>query len=202
MRDVVRANLAGGADLIKVMATGGNLTPGGPAPAEAQFDVAELTVAVKEAHAAGRRVAAHVHGAAGIEAALAAGWTPWSTARSSPPRAPGGPGGPGGPDRPDRGGGHVRVPDLQRFAGPGRAQHRGRGAAAVAGCGGVAARAGVRLIAGTDAGIPARASTSTRWACAGSCGPGCRWRPCWRWPPRGRPRRWGSRTVREAGAGP
>ncbi|ATL26227.1 amidohydrolase family protein [Streptomyces formicae] len=73
VREVVRANLAAGADLIKVMATGGTLTPGGPAPAEPQFTVAELTVAVREAHAAGARVAAHVHGVAGVEVALAAG---------------------------------------------------------------------------------------------------------------------------------
>ena len=73
IREVIRRNVAAGADWIKVMATGGTLTPDGPAPAEPQFTPAELTFAVQEAHSAGKRVAAHVHGAAGVEAALDAG---------------------------------------------------------------------------------------------------------------------------------
>ena len=73
IRAVIRRNVAAGADWIKVMATGGTLTPDGPAPAEPQFTTAELTFAVQEAHSAGKRVAAHVHGAAGVEAALDAG---------------------------------------------------------------------------------------------------------------------------------
>ena len=71
--DVVRRNLELGADVIKVMVTGGHLTAGGAAMWESQFDRSELALAVAEAHRAGRRVAAHAHGTDGIRAAVAAG---------------------------------------------------------------------------------------------------------------------------------
>lgn len=68
-----RAHIASGADVLKVMATGGNLTPGGPQAWQRQFGADAIALVVREAHAAGLRVAAHAHGAVGVEAALAAG---------------------------------------------------------------------------------------------------------------------------------
>ncbi|MGW5352851.1 amidohydrolase family protein [Streptomyces sp. NPDC004031] len=73
IRAVVRRNVQAGADVIKVMATGGGLTPDGPAPWTAQFTESEVRVAVAEARRFGRQVAAHVHGTAGVKTALAAG---------------------------------------------------------------------------------------------------------------------------------
>lgn len=73
IRERVRRNAEDGADVIKVMATGGGLTRGGPAIWESQFTAAELRVVVEEARAHGLPVAAHAHGADGIEAAVAAG---------------------------------------------------------------------------------------------------------------------------------
>lgn len=68
----VREQLAAGADVIKVIASGGVLTPG-TSPDAAQMTVEELTAAVTEAQRAGRRVAAHAHGATGMKNALRAG---------------------------------------------------------------------------------------------------------------------------------
>jgi imidazolonepropionase-like amidohydrolase len=59
-------------DLIKVMATGGNLTPGST-PRDAQFDAATLAAIVAEANRLGYPVAAHCHGTAGIKNAVEAG---------------------------------------------------------------------------------------------------------------------------------
>ncbi len=73
IRDLVRHNVRQGADLIKVMVTGGHLTPGGSAMWESQFTEAELGAAIDEARRAGKAVAAHAHGTAGIEASVAAG---------------------------------------------------------------------------------------------------------------------------------
>jgi imidazolonepropionase-like amidohydrolase len=72
VRQVVRAQIKHGVDLIKVHASGGVLSRG-DAPGAAQFTVEELRAAVEEAHAAGRKVAAHAHGAQGIKNALVAG---------------------------------------------------------------------------------------------------------------------------------
>jgi imidazolonepropionase-like amidohydrolase len=63
---------AGGVDVIKVMATGGNVTPGS-APHESQFGVPELRRVVEAAHAAGLPVAAHAHGTSGVADAVSAG---------------------------------------------------------------------------------------------------------------------------------
>ena len=63
-----------GADLIKVMATGGNLTVGTD-PAAAQFPVEVLVAIVSEARRRGLHVAAHCHGTPGIRAAAAAAVT-------------------------------------------------------------------------------------------------------------------------------
>ncbi|MFE5325591.1 amidohydrolase family protein [Embleya sp. NPDC056575] len=73
IRERVRRNVADGADVIKVMSTGGSMTAGGPPAWQAQFSVEEVTLVVAEAARFGRRVAAHAHGTAGIEVALAAG---------------------------------------------------------------------------------------------------------------------------------
>lgn len=73
IRSLVRRTAAAGAGVVKVMATGGALTKGGAATWESQFTPAELAALVEEAHAAGLPVAAHAHGADGIEAALHAG---------------------------------------------------------------------------------------------------------------------------------
>jgi imidazolonepropionase-like amidohydrolase len=61
-----------GADLIKVMATGGMFTRGSD-PAGAQFDVDTLTGIVTAAQGHGLPVAAHCHGTRGIEHAARAG---------------------------------------------------------------------------------------------------------------------------------
>lgn len=72
VRHVVRAQLKHGVDVVKVHATGGVLSRG-DSPGAPQFSVEELRVAVEEAHAAGRKVAAHAHGAQGIKNAIRAG---------------------------------------------------------------------------------------------------------------------------------
>jgi imidazolonepropionase-like amidohydrolase len=63
-----------GADLIKVMATGGNITPGSQ-PVEAQFDTETLAGIVGKARSLDLRVAAHCHGVDGIHNAAKAGVT-------------------------------------------------------------------------------------------------------------------------------
>lgn len=73
VRQSVRDAVARGVDVVKVMATGGGLTKEGPAIWEPQFTVAELRAVVAEAHQAGLPVAAHAHGTEGIAAAVAAG---------------------------------------------------------------------------------------------------------------------------------
>ncbi|MFG2993515.1 amidohydrolase family protein [Streptomyces sp. NPDC048257] len=73
--ELVRRNAEDGVDVIKVMATGGGITKGGPPIWQAQFTIAELRLVVAEARRAGLPVAAHAHGTAGIEAAVAAGVT-------------------------------------------------------------------------------------------------------------------------------
>lgn len=68
-----RRAVATGADVVKVMATGGHLTGSGPPPWVSQYTAAELTTLVAAVHAGARPVAAHAHGVEGIEAAIAAG---------------------------------------------------------------------------------------------------------------------------------
>jgi imidazolonepropionase-like amidohydrolase len=72
VRRGVRARVKAGVDVIKVMATGGNMTPGTNV-LEPQYTVAELAAAVEEAHRLGRAVTAHAHGVAGIARAVEAG---------------------------------------------------------------------------------------------------------------------------------
>ncbi|MGW3163336.1 amidohydrolase family protein [Streptomyces sp. NPDC001142] len=73
VRELVRGNLAAGAGVIKAMVTGGGLTKGGPKSHQSQFSAEELNALVDEAHKAGVPVAAHAHGTDGIAAAVAAG---------------------------------------------------------------------------------------------------------------------------------
>ena len=71
-RRAVRLQVARGADVIKLVATGGVLSDI-KAGVDQQFGDDELAAIVQTAHRLGRRVAAHAHGAAGINAALRAG---------------------------------------------------------------------------------------------------------------------------------
>lgn len=69
---LVRQHHKAGVDHIKVMSTGGFMTPGS-APWYPQFETEALRVIVEEAHRVGKRVAAHCHGTEGIRRAVAAG---------------------------------------------------------------------------------------------------------------------------------
>lgn len=73
IRDQVRHNIATGADVIKVMASGGQMTAGSPPMWASQFTPDQLQIIVAEAKAAGLPVAAHAHGTDAIAAAVAAG---------------------------------------------------------------------------------------------------------------------------------
>jgi imidazolonepropionase-like amidohydrolase len=72
VRQVTRAQLKYGVDIVKIHASGGVMSRG-DSPGAAQFTIEELKAAVEEAHAAGRKVAAHAHGTQGIKNAVVAG---------------------------------------------------------------------------------------------------------------------------------
>jgi imidazolonepropionase-like amidohydrolase len=72
MRLKVRENIKYGADLIKVCATGGVLSMNSDVQSP-QLTQAELDALVDEAHARGRKVAAHAHGTEGAKRAVKAG---------------------------------------------------------------------------------------------------------------------------------
>jgi imidazolonepropionase-like amidohydrolase len=72
VRAAVREEIRGGATAIKLIATGGVLTPGIPATFSA-FTPEELEAGVREAHERNLPVAAHAIGANGIRAAVLAG---------------------------------------------------------------------------------------------------------------------------------
>jgi imidazolonepropionase-like amidohydrolase len=72
VRAAVRNQIKYGADLIKVMATGGVLSEG-DAVGETQYTFEELKAIVEEATKLGRKVAAHAHGTEGIKIATRAG---------------------------------------------------------------------------------------------------------------------------------
>lgn len=72
VRAKVRENFKYGADLIKFTATGGVLSANTALDAQ-QFDIEEMRAIVEEARLAGKRVATHAHGAAGIRSAIQAG---------------------------------------------------------------------------------------------------------------------------------
>jgi imidazolonepropionase-like amidohydrolase len=61
-----------GADGIKIMATGGGLTPGTDSRS-ASYSVSELAAAADEAHRFGKRITSHAHGVPGIRNASEAG---------------------------------------------------------------------------------------------------------------------------------
>jgi len=69
---LIDENIAAGADLVKVMVTGGFMTSGS-SPWTNQFDTGSLQQIVDHAHDRGVRVAAHAHGTPGIAAAAAVG---------------------------------------------------------------------------------------------------------------------------------
>jgi imidazolonepropionase-like amidohydrolase len=72
VRKATRENLKRGVDCIKMMATGGVLTPG-VEPGAAQLGEEELRAGVEEAHKASKRTASHAQGTEGIKNAIRAG---------------------------------------------------------------------------------------------------------------------------------
>ena len=72
VRKAAREQLKAGADLIKIMATGGVLTPG-VEPGAPQLGYEEIAAAVEEANKAGKKTATHAQGSTGIMNAVRAG---------------------------------------------------------------------------------------------------------------------------------
>jgi imidazolonepropionase-like amidohydrolase len=72
VRKAVREQLRAGADVIKLLATGGVMTPGVD-PTSAQLTIDELRAGVTEAHKARRKAAAHAQAEDGIALCLEAG---------------------------------------------------------------------------------------------------------------------------------
>ncbi|GAA2400667.1 amidohydrolase family protein [Nonomuraea africana] len=73
VRAAVRERARQGAHVVKMMVTGGEMTPGTYSHLR-QYGLAELRAAVEEAHAHGLPIAAHAHAGEGIADALAAGF--------------------------------------------------------------------------------------------------------------------------------
>ncbi|WP_019529744.1 metal-dependent hydrolase family protein [Dasania marina] len=71
-RTMVRKNIKYGADLIKFCGTGGVFSKGTKVGAQ-QYTLEEMRAIIDEAHMAGKKVAVHAHGTAGIKAAIIAG---------------------------------------------------------------------------------------------------------------------------------
>ena len=72
MRKAAREQIKAGADLVKLMATGGSATPGQDIHAS-QLTVAEISAVTEVAHMMGRTVAAHCHGTGGIRNCMLGG---------------------------------------------------------------------------------------------------------------------------------
>ena len=72
VRRAARTQIKAGADNVKLIASGGILSPGSEIGAP-QFTVEEMRAAVEEAHAAGKICCAHAHGATAIKNAVKAG---------------------------------------------------------------------------------------------------------------------------------
>jgi len=72
VRETVREQVKYGVDVIKILASGGVLSKGDQ-PGAPQYTLEELKVAADTAHQAGRKIAAHAHGAQSIKWAIEAG---------------------------------------------------------------------------------------------------------------------------------
>ncbi|EPJ52974.1 MAG: imidazolonepropionase [Osedax symbiont Rs2] len=72
VRKAVREQIHAGCDLVKIMATGGGMTPGGN-PEDAHYSAEEMASGVHEAHRFHRRTASHAQGTEGILNAVNAG---------------------------------------------------------------------------------------------------------------------------------
>jgi imidazolonepropionase-like amidohydrolase len=72
VRRAVRRNVKYGVDVIKFCGTGGVFSKG-DTPGAQQYTFQEMQALIDEAHMAGRKVAVHAHGAAGIKSAIRAG---------------------------------------------------------------------------------------------------------------------------------
>jgi imidazolonepropionase-like amidohydrolase len=72
VRRATREMVQAGTDFIKMMATGGYMTPGSN-PRMCQYTLKEMAIIVEEAHRLGRHVAAHVLAAEGVRRTLEAG---------------------------------------------------------------------------------------------------------------------------------
>src|SRR5919106_319128 len=73
VRKVVRTMIRAGADVIKCATTGGASSRAGHGPKDPAFDPDEMRALVDEAHAQGRKVMCHALGGAGLRLALEAG---------------------------------------------------------------------------------------------------------------------------------
>jgi len=72
VRKAAREQIKAGCDIVKLMATGGIMTPG-VEPGAAQFAEEEMSAGVEEAHKANRKSASHAQGTKGILNSLKAG---------------------------------------------------------------------------------------------------------------------------------
>ncbi|MBI4610886.1 MAG: amidohydrolase family protein [Candidatus Rokubacteria bacterium] len=73
VKATVRAMVRAGADVIKCATTGGASSRAGHGPKDPAFDAAEMRALVDEAHALGRRVMCHAVGGPGLRLAIEAG---------------------------------------------------------------------------------------------------------------------------------
>ncbi|MGH3787504.1 MAG: amidohydrolase family protein [Pseudonocardiaceae bacterium] len=73
LRAAVRERAERGCEVVKVMVSGGHLTPGSN-PYESQYDLVDLRLIVTEAHSLGLSTAAHVHSPGSVAGAVAAGF--------------------------------------------------------------------------------------------------------------------------------
>lgn len=71
-RKATRTVIKNGADVVKIMATGGIMTQG-VEPGSSQLTFEEMKASIDEAHKAGKKTAAHAQGAEGIKNAILAG---------------------------------------------------------------------------------------------------------------------------------
>lgn len=72
IRQAVRRVIKEGADLVKIMVSGGVNSPG-PEPGPCELTFSEITTAVETAHALGRKVSVHAHGDTAVRRSIEAG---------------------------------------------------------------------------------------------------------------------------------